>query len=919
MSRIVAVHPAVNLLERLVEDIISNNHLEDALIIFPHRRAIAFTKYYLSQKIDSPKLTPEMYSFEDWVKKTYSKEKSSLPSVVESYDQAWISYKATERVYKEEGKEPPSWERFFGWGLKIAELFKEFDLELKEPKDLINPSVTLSEPVRDLLERIRRIYRLFKELLKENNLTTYPMMVRALAEEGFSVEERPTYIVGFYALTKAEEEIFKRLFNNGATVYWHVDPESLEHNDNPLSRWMKRWGIKPEIVDYQGPTCEIHFYEAADLHSEIEKLKQFLGEDCDERPDKRAVVLLDQKNLIPVALNLPEIPVNITMGYPFKHTGLFSFLKSLFTLAKGKDDKRGYRTQHLIELLGYPYVEGEALKEQLYQKGSPYLRPEEIIAIGGETAREILETLVVPVESAKTLKKLCEALLGIFNHLLPRASSLEKDFMAKVAEEVLVPLSYSLFAERSMDLKTLSNLFEQVASNVSLPFEGEPLTGLQVMGLLETRLLSFEEVYILDANEDVIPGVEEVNPLAPREVRRALQLPDRYDQEVIAKYHFERLIRASKKAHILWQSKLTPSKGASLESKKVKSRFVERLLWEIEKREKEPAERLIEKCTFEVIPPGKSQKLIDKAPMAETVRKLLKENISPSMLQAYLNCPLMFYYQRVLKLSPQRIKDEVPLDELGNIVHQALFSYFNHLCGESFPKVITKNDVNADDFLKVLKEHLHKSDFYKRLSKARRWLLWEGVFYRLTKYLKENFPEKLEILGLEKELTKSEHISEVGEVILRGIADRIDKREGITVIVDYKTGTGKKINFNKLLQIDVQELNSYGHEELKVLAQWMPEIQLPFYVYLYSSSSDADPTYTTASYVNLESNGEEAFLIEPQYMPSEQLSQWMKEVFPNIISFILRHILESEYWFPAVQEGACRYCAFNGFCRYSSA
>ncbi|RME63167.1 MAG: hypothetical protein D6778_10010, partial [Nitrospirae bacterium] len=336
----------------------------------------------------------------------------------------------------------------------------------------------------------------------------------------------------------------------------------------------------------------VHFYEAHDLHSELAELKNRLEEGpLPDRPDHTAVVLANTDALIPVLHYLPDGPVNITMGYPLRLSGPAKFLEKLLELVLKFSPERGFLTEGLIELIKTPYV-GVSAKtiSELKNFGAGLITPEKALELSGSERQKVkglFEKVIWPLLDVTTLRQLAQAVKGVFEFMrFYSLSPFEKEAMATVVERVLYPLENLVFSDEVLERKELFELFLEMLRRARVPFEGEPLTGLQVMGLLETRLLSFERVMVIDVNEGVLPKVDEINPLLPQMVKRILGLPDYLEEEAIIRYHFERLLNSSKEVHLFWQYCTTPGE-VTIEGKKVKSRYVEKLIWEIEKsREK---------------------------------------------------------------------------------------------------------------------------------------------------------------------------------------------------------------------------------------------------------------------------------------------------------------------------------------------
>ncbi|MCX7822734.1 MAG: PD-(D/E)XK nuclease family protein [Syntrophobacterales bacterium] len=935
MSQVFVVHPCLNLIEIVIEHMFERNHISSALVLFPHRRPILFFEYYMGKRIKKPCLLPQLRTLEEWIKETFVHSKDDPERVLSEYDQAWLAYLATRKVFSKEGRREPSWEEFLPWALRLVELFKEIDLELMEAKNLrYLPEESIPKRAVELLERVGTVYEEFNIGLRENGSITPSKILRYLAENNFPLPNCPTYLVGFYTLSRAENRLFRKLQENGAFVYWHADSNALPE---PYRKWKEELGV--ELVDIRPETehePELFFFEAHDLHSELKELKERLSENpSDNRPDRRVVVLLSAGSLIPLIHHLPSCLANITLGYPLKLTGLFSFLQTLLSLVLEKSEGRGFRVQTLLEFLKNPYLEGTNTLEHIIEEyGAPFITEEKILELAGDSLvnwESISNELIKPLERVETPKELSQSILDIFRFLEPEKNfgDFEREFLIAIIEAILLVLRDSLFSEERMGKQGLFRLFGELISNVRVPFEGEPLVGLQIMGLLETRLLSFEEVFFLDINEGVLPDVEEVNPLVPQGIRRILGLPDRQRHETILWYHFERLVRNAKRVYLLWQFQTTESGEKGLEGKKTRSRYVERLMWEIEKRERKlflqsKESYRLKRSSLELYPEVFSPpEFIKKTNWAsERIEKKLKK-ISPSLLESYLECPLKFFYNHGLELSLPEDPIEVDLAQLGEATHRALEIFY----GETgkLGEVISKEELSFERLLKLFEEEVEKRNFYRFLSPERRFFLQKGAEFRLRRFY-ENQPKNITIVSLEKEYSSRLRILDLEEVIITGVIDRVDRRNGYYIILDYKTGFIKPPKGKRFLELDPSSWlleERYDDNTLREIIRYLGSLQLPLYVYLFYHNMCPDRgdllKKTTAAYIELRKEGREIYLIKPDELKeiADDYANWFRNKFPELIKYLVLHIVKAPYWYPAIEDFTCSNCKFNRMCHYS--
>jgi len=434
----------------------------------------------------------------------------------------------------------------------------------------------------------------------------------------------------------------------------------------------------------------------------------------------------------------------------------------------------------------------------------------------------------------------------------------------------------------------------------------------------------------------VLPAVEEINPLLPQEVRKILGIPDREREEEIIRYHFERFLAGAKRVHLFWQYCTAPGRG-EVEAKKIKSRFVEKIIWEIEKRHKKLFEDTPYRDRFkkaiistEQAVKGLKEHLKKGDKVREKVLKLLKDKvISPSLLEEYLKCPLKFFYSKILELKAPDMQREVAHNDLGTAVHSALERYFRKLTAlngiDLKGRPLRRENINFEEFWKLFMEELKTKDFYRELTPEKRFLLEETAKFRLQRYLLYNLPAETIVVALETPLNKHFTIPEIGVLTFYGKIDRIDKmekgEESYYLIIDYKTGKANEPD-KKFWNLKVSQLESYDEKSLKLLRKHLASLQLLFYVYLaghFLKEKMEGRAWNWAmvrpALVELKKEGnlKELSLKKNEY---PFYSRWFEEEFEPCIRFLILHILESPHWYPAETHSTCTYCEYRNICRH---
>ncbi len=936
------VHPSVNLLDLVSRHLVEREHVGSAILLFPHRRPIQFLSYYLMKRIGSPFISPSMWSLEDWAVFTYI---STLePKVlIGELDQAWLSYKAFVDISREDCEEPPEWGDFFPWARRLSELFSECDLELKTPENLYYPPESIPDPAKKILPKLGRVYMRFNELLEERDLVTKSLCLRRLSQRELYTGG-PVYIVGFYALTKAESEIFKSLYSKGAHIYWHADPE---RELPPLyRRWAESWKLDEFIrigAGEKSKKTKIFLFEAHDLHSELEELRERLSKiTLDSRPDRCAIVPLSQESLVPLIHALPDVDVNVTMGFPLKLTCFFSLIETIFSLVLGKDGSK-YRIKYLVELFSNPVLDAPSeLIDGLSRFLGAFAGKSELLKVVSEKTgssisdfvARVFSDVISPFEEVKTFEDMARALEKLANFLLenPYTNQFERGIVTFFRSRVIPMIQGTLFSKEPMDPATAFRVLRDMVSSMHVPFEGEPLKGLQVMGLLETRLLSFDQVFFLDANEGILPKVEEINPLVPVEAKIALGLPHRERSEMIQLYHFERLIDASKEVCVMWQHRPSTSESMHGDTKMLRSRFVEKLIWNLEKKERKifrgENNRWFGRSKVEICPDVfRRPEPLKKDIVGENAVRASLKNVSPTLLNVYLECPLKFLYACVLGIKAPVKHSDMDYGELGTVVHRSMERFFYELVGGKVPGIAEKSRMSLKRMMEIFKEELSKSPSLNSLSPTRKLLLEKVAEYRFGEYFK-NHGEKVEIMLLEAPMTTDFKV-ENHSFSLLGKFDRVDRRkEGGSVsyfIVDYKTGsffTPKWEDIKVLSELHSLELTE---ESLEFIRKKLKDIQIPLYVYILNKSLanktvpwkiDENPGWgcVNAVLVDLKNRGEEIPFKKGGL--DKEYGNWIKNGFPELLSFIVLHILKSPRWYPSPDERTCRLCEYWRMCQH---
>ena len=427
---------------------------------------------------------------------------------------------------------------------------------------------------------------------------------------------------------------------------------------------------------------------------------------------------------------------------------------------------------------------------------------------------------------------------------------------------------------------------------MSLPFEGTPLGGLQVLGFLETRNIKFENVFFLDANEGVIPNVSKEESILPTTVREHLGISTYRTKERVAKYYFDVLIKSCKNAHFFYID----------DSKTQRSRFLEELYWEEEKRLGSiNAQKKIKSIEYKINLKKEESSTVEKT---DDIIDYFENNFrySASAVNAYLHCGLKFYYTYALKLRDEgKLAGDIEKKDIGTIVHSVLEKYFNNYKD----KVLTPDDISLG-FLNDIINADFKSIFSDNLA-GRVLLIKNQIAYQLEMYMK-NY--QLPLIGKHKIIIKDNELEISADVRgrkFKGIIDRVEKRDDITYIIDYKTSSSDvmhKINFKKL-----------DYDNRESIEAHVKSLQIPFYLMIYSNHLGVKPSDLMGTFLLLgKSKIGEGIEFSP-FKDKEEIDMHYTKL-ENLIFSLLDEICSKNVPFMAAKNSsACIFCDYKSICK----
>lgn len=933
--------------------------LGNMLFVFPTRRAGLFFLNYLSKGISRPLFAPATMTIN---------ELFSQLSSLQTADRISMLFRLYDIYRRLSNKPDETFDKFVYWGEMLLNDFDDVDKYMADARQLFT-NVTELKQLDSLfdylspnqIEAIRRFWSSFvasAESAKQKDFRAtweilYPvyeqlrtnliadgegyegMIFREVAErmqrrERVEVEWSRIVFVGFNALTPAEEILFTYFRNNGlADFYWDYSIPELEDTVNRGGDFrignLERFKSLYSLDDAEDASRQIELSGIPSAVGQTKYVHHLLrqmypeGEEfSSEQLMKTAVILADENLLLPMLHSIPaEIDkVNVTMGYPLSITPAAALIDNLFVLQRTVRMQAGkslfyYRDVQIV--LQHPYVLQHATKEaklildNISRYNKIYLSADEL---GGNELLSLVFSLQATPRSMTAylseILRLLQSSLPSGEEILPSVE-LEQEFLYHCY--VAVNRIDGLLSQSDTDLTndTFARLLKQLIAGISIPFEGEPLAGLQIMGLLETRGLDFENIIITSLNEGVFPQKQSAPSFIPYHLRKGFGLPTGEHQDAIFAYHFYRLIHRAKRIVCMYD---TRSEG--LQSGEV-SRYIHQLRYHY----RYPIEEKI--ATFDIGFRNPDTVVVEKT--ADILHKLQpfltedsKRALSASAINTYLDCPLKFYLSNVEGLQESdEVEETIAASTFGSIFHGAMEEIYRPMQGRM---------VSADAIDNVLKSHTVINDavalsftrnFLRReegvVSPEGQHLLTTGIIQKyieqLLRHDKAHAP--FEYVASEFRFDQCFDLPSGKRVNLKGFIDRIDRKEGTTRILDYKTGS--------------QDLNFKGIDQLFDRAEKKrPKAILQTFMYalLYLQQHGncvVEPGIVAIRALFKDSDTQIKYKPDRQSDPVTDFNTY-KADFSTAFATCLDEIFDSAVPFSQTQNtDLCKYCPFTVICK----
>ncbi|UOK43301.1 MULTISPECIES: PD-(D/E)XK nuclease family protein [Flavobacterium] len=811
-------------LDKVSHEIVSQfgDRLSEITIILPNKRARVFLLESLKKQLDQTVFAPDIISIEDFIQ-----DVAGIRSV-DSIELLFEFYEVYRSVTPSEKQQ--EFELFANWGKTLLQDFNEIDRYLLKPnhvfsylKDIevlkrwdLQPSQTtvLIDNHLEFWSHLPKYYETLYLHLKNRGIGYQGLIYREAVENlhyfSESLGNKQLVFAGFNALNQAEEKIIQQLlFNEQANIFWDIDAAFLNDGLHDaglfIRRFKKEW---KQFVNQPFEWITTEFSQQkniqiigtpktigqAKIAGKIIEGIQANGESL----DKTALVLGEENLLLPALYALPNTveSLNITMGYGSKNNPAQILISKLFKLhanaLQRSETSYTFYYKEVLDILTHPLVEpysnASSVIRIINQNNITFLSQKKFLELNQNTS-ELFQLLFERWDNdiVTVLNRLSSIILSIKSFLGndTEEEKVTKAFLYSIFKTINKLINYQEKYGQIDSVAMLHSVYKQIIDLAEVSFEGEPLSGLQIMGVLESRVLDFDNVIITSMNEGVFPAGKSTNSFIPYDVKRELGLPTYKEKDAIYCYHFYHLLLRAKNIYLLYN---TESEGLDAGEK---SRFITQL--EIEKQ----PNHIITHQIYNAYLPEKAYEPI-VVPKSKRVMERLKEiatgrGFSPSGLTSYIRNPIQFYNQRVLRISEvEEVEENIALNTLGTIIHGALEELYTpflnrFLSVEIISEMLSKANAEVEkQFREVYKEG--------EIKKGKNLLAFEVAKRNVFNFLNEEKRliengDAVKVLALETSLERILDDNRLPyPVKIAGNVDRIEQRNGKIRIIDYKTG-----------------------------------------------------------------------------------------------------------------------------------
>ena len=815
-------------IKKVIEDIdFHKTDLKSTCFVLPNKRSSYEFKKILSQTISGPVFVPNIDSIDSLIKKI-----SGLKEIKKSYleNEVYQLYNQRKKTHLKEEN----------YDINVVNAFLKDSSEIEQ--NLLNVGDIMSDLIelnkikywgennsrtnikQGFLKNLASLYNEFKLKLNNQGLGTKGMcyseaVVNLEYYKKANTNNRHLFI-GLNALSKAEEIIIKELIQiNSGDIYWDIDSLSFKNRNHSASfhirKYRKEWNFYSKnkfkwLNEDFNSKKTISIIEAQGDVGQAKEVGRILSEAKNTLEGTTAVVLGDE-NLIGPTLqyfpkNLNEDQVDFSV--PVKESGIKHLVSNLLDL---KIEQKNFTSTKLINEILYCTVLQKALGNKYHHINNSCSTNtwsdkvyHSVVFKKWLNSNEILKELNYILQFLTNKGRLNEFEIQELNLILIELGEIER-----------------LNSEKSMNPARLKQLINSFIKEISVSYKSKKDSKINFMGMLESRALDFETVIFTSVNEGVMPKGRNYESLLPYDLKVKHNLQTHNEKDRIYSYHFYRLIQRAKNIFLIYNSQ---DEGLR---KSEKSRFIHQL--ELEKSKNHKIEYYKSESNFENT---ETIVLLEKTPAAlKRIKEISLKGFSPSSLESYIKNPKDYYFQKLLNLKTEEVDEGFASHKIiGLVFHETIEFLYKPFIGKHLEKKALKESLLNTD--KVLKLSFVRNN--EPFDSGKNLIIFEVIKSALKTFINNEIEDLnngngIKIIALEKSIKGALKLNQDSEVLITGIIDRVDERNGVTRVIDYKTGLVSSSN------LTIKDMSLICKDPLRTKA-----MQLMCYSWMYFRSTKCE-------------------------------------------------------------------------------
>lgn len=811
-----------------------------------------------------------------------------------------------------------------------------------------------SEKKRDFLEMWQVLFQLYTELrqqLRSKGLAYEGMIFREISEKTIRKDDielpaEKIIFVGLNGHSKSEEKFLSYLQKRGvADFYWDYSSPLVRDKDNKASLFISRNRIQfPSqlTLEAEEQTMDLPIIEAIGIpsfvgqakyvHTILESLTKEKQITSSDKAMNTAVVLPEENLLLPTLYSIPESidKINVTMGYSLHNSSVSGLMDHIFDLQRNirsTDEQKGFYFRPVLAILNHRYIQnivGEATKE-LHRNIVQYNRI--IVPCSDFEVHPLLQLIFQPIENWNEVSEYLKDILAKLKTSLSakelnkedredksqlidtRSLDIEGEFIIEYYKTINKMDETLKKSAPEMSVETYIKLLRKLIVGISVPFRGEPLSGLQIMGVLETRALDFDNLIILSMNEGIFPLKKAANSFIPYNLRRGFDLPTYEHQDSIYAYHFYRMINRAKRIFLLYDTRTDGLQTGEVSRyfSQIKHLYADRF----------DIRELL--AVYKVSSTKSVPITISKSPLImEKLQNFLEggeRSLSASSINTYLNCPLQFYFAEVEKMAEEdEVAETIEASTFGTIFHSIMEWIYNPFAGKMITADLLHQIRKNDAYLTEMIEKSFAENFFKNKGKIK---ALTGQNYLTGEVIRKYIKQVLTIdtkktpfiyIESEKRIRLNYPLKNGLQISLKSFIDRIDEVKGNVRIIDYKTGKGELV-FRNMSDLFDKSMKDRPKAVMQVF----------MYAHLYLLEKPGNTIEPGIYYLrNLFNSGFDPNVIAKSTDGNTRINDFnpYREEFKDLFDECLSEIFNPEVPFTQSQTGeACKWCPFTNICK----